>query len=530
MSAEATTIRLETAAAILRGRANRHAWYGLLAALVTLLLATVLACYVSDGALSLDGLIRAQKTNPALWVLNLMPFLFLFFGQYTGTVMSYQAGAMVLDETRELREQATRLESELARRDSHGQQLGLPGRRLFRAELRRSLSHPQAGQTAAVLVLDSEQYPEIRQSAGEEAAQEFAAHLARRLKAALGDDGQLAHFGDDNFAILTRPHTEPELPLRLAQRIQLAMETPIRVDGEPLGVRVAIGIRTLDDGDDPDALIRQAETAKFAARAEGRDYLSYKPSLRSERGEQLRLSADLHAALFADGLCAEYVEQMALVEGTKARLRMRPFWPHPRRGRLEADDFLNIGTRPSLSETLAIWQLREGLMRFAAARRGGHCQQLVVRLPDAVTGRSDLTERLTRLLAAHDLPPDSLVLELREAALLAQPARAHTELGVLRGEGVNLCLYGIGACGASLAAVVDFPINEVRLADGAIGHALLETRVRTLLEHSADGLRAIGVSLTASGVRDDKELALARQLGCHWAEGPHPNAKLSATA
>src|SRR3546814_19305860 len=71
-----------------------------------------------------------------------MPLIFLVWGQYIGSVMSYQAGAMVLDETRELRDEANRLQYELSRQPVAGHATGLPSRHTLVAPTKRSINLP----------------------------------------------------------------------------------------------------------------------------------------------------------------------------------------------------------------------------------------------------------------------------------------------------------------------------------------------------------------------------------------------------
>ena len=531
MNARNANISLESAAHLLRSRTTRHAWIGLGVAVVALLLATLLACFVSTGSISAGGVLAVQRSNPALWFMDLMPFLFLVFGQYTGTVMSYQAGAMVLDETRALRERTSALQYELSRSPTDGPALSLPRRAEFATELRQLLNRGgAAARGGAVLVIDSEQYHEIRQSHGEEAATEFTEQIARRLGAVVGDDDLLAHFGHDAFAILQYPNRRRSNATEVAQRGQLSMDTPIRIADSPLTVRVVIGIRTLDGAEkDAETMIRQAESAKYAARAEGRDFLAFRPELFSERGERLRLSADLHAALYADGLSAEFILQLPIDGGPVTRYRFRPYWPHPRRGRLEESEFLNLADRPSLVNTLAIWQLREGLARFSSAHADESQRRLVIHLPDAAVGRGEMTERLARLMQAHDLPPSSLSLEVTEAGLMAAPEQARVELGMVRAEGIGVCLSGLGETGASPSAVGEFPINEVRLSPNALARGLAERRDLVVLRKTTAAMHELGINVIAAGISSAEQLDLARDLRCHWAEGGHLSAPVPVT-
>jgi len=232
---------LDGAAGFLRARANRHAWFGLLLALATLIIATLLAALVDDGDITITGLLDAQQNNPALWFLDLMPLLFLIWGQYVGTVMSYQASAMVLDETRALREQTSLLEYRLGQAATPGQQLALPNRHGFEAELNKAISRRRLrGGACAVLVISAEQFREVELSQGEQMAQELIEQLAQRLQNVLGAEEFLAHLGDDDFAVLQPRVADEGEPQRLAARIQLALDTPLTIARRATSLRLCI--------------------------------------------------------------------------------------------------------------------------------------------------------------------------------------------------------------------------------------------------------------------------------------------------
>ena len=95
---------------ILKSEASKTAYQGVLIAVVAIIIATVMVSFFSTGELSLNGIMTAQKNNVALWVLDCIPFVFGFWGQYSSTMLVYQAGAMIVDQTQELRNKADTLE------------------------------------------------------------------------------------------------------------------------------------------------------------------------------------------------------------------------------------------------------------------------------------------------------------------------------------------------------------------------------------------------------------------------------------
>jgi len=524
---------LDSMARLLRGRANRYAWIGLLVAALAILAATLLSCRYEFDDYSLEGMLAVQQTNPALWLLDLMPLAFLIWGQYIGNVMSYQAGAMVLDETRELRDEANRLHYELSRQTAPGSLSGLPNRHALLGAINRQLNRPgtRSG-NFAVLVLATEQYHEIAQAHGETAATQYIAQLGERLRSVVGDDDLLAHFGHDEFGILLVQAEDEAAARHYASRVQLALDVPITMGRSAFSLRASIGIALYPaHGPDGETLLRHAETAKYAAIAVRRDYLVYEPALEDARTEVSRLTAELHGALYNEGLGDDYQPQQPLRAGLPLRLRLVPYWDHPRRGRLGEADFLHLPDRVGLVHGMTTWLLREGLARLGAWReRGTRELQLVLRLPDAAIRELGFHDLIQRMLRSHDLPGSALVLEFSEAALLHANATQRAQLASLRKAGVQLALCGVGAPGASALSALHFPLDEYRFAPVLTDRAAREPLAHDVFAKLLELAAMLKLRVVYSGVDSDAQRRLVDELGGDYAEGLAYRATLTPQA
>lgn len=513
---------LDATARLLRGRANRYAWVGLGIASAAIVAASLLVCRYTSGEVSWDGLVSAQQSNPALWLLDLMPIVFLLWGQYIGSVMSYQAGALVLDETRELRQEAERLQYELGRAPVLGQNIGLPNRHALIAAIDRQLSRRQQQSDASfsVMVLDTAHYQEIVQAHGEEAAHAFLTQLRGRLQNVIGEDDVLAHFGFDDFGLLmVSTRTEADA-VRQANRIQLAMDVPLSIGRRPLSVRTTIGIACYPQhGADADTLLRHAETAKFAAIADNRDHLLYASEQDNTRAETSRLMAELHSALYNDGLAEEYVLQQALNDGRQDRLRLTPGWNHPRLGYLSEAQFIDLPDRLGLVHGLCLWLLRQSLERLALWQQHQPPPHLVLRLPARALTLLSLPDLVLRMLSAHDLPGSSLTLELPEAALRTLSIAQRQQLQTLRTAGVRLSLCGVGELGTSPLVALDVPLDESRLSGRITLRALDLPMAREACGALIKLLKIQQLEVVCSGLETTAQIAMARQLGAEYAEG-----------
>ncbi len=519
---------LDTTAGLLRARANRHAWIGLLIAVAAIVAATLLVCLYRHGAITLDAMADVHAENPALWFLDAMPLLFLVWGQYIGTMMSYQAGAMVLDETRDLREEASRLQYQLGQAPVPGQLQGWPNRhgfteRIDRAALRRG------GKGFAVLSLSTEQYHEIALSQGEEAAITYIRQLGERIKSVSSDDEVLAHFGHDDFGLLLPNATDLAEARRFAGRVQLALDLPLQLGRQALSIRAGIGIALYPQhGGEAESLLRHAESAKFAALADRQDCYVYEPQLDQQRGERPRLSAELHGALYNEGLADDYQLQQPLQAELPPRLRLLPYWEHPRRGRLEEAEFLHLPERLGLIHGLSLWLLREGLGRLAHWRQSGAPELgLVLRLPDGALSQIGLNDMVLRLLHSHDLPPAALTLEWQESALIAATDAQRTQLGALKDAGVHQSLLGVGAPGASALASLYLPLNEAQFADSLLKLALQDPTAAEAMEALVRVLKRQHQRVVLTGVRGDAARRFIAALGADYSEGDPTHTRMT---
>ncbi|WP_020650417.1 EAL domain-containing protein [Solimonas variicoloris] len=514
---------LDRMAGLLRGRANRYAWMGLVVALLAILAATLLSCQYEHGDYTIGGLLDVQQNNPALWALDLMPIAFLIWGQYIGSVMSYQAGALVLDETRELRDEANRLQYELSRQSVAGHATGLPNRHALAGAINTAIHRLDGKRSGsfAVLVLTTEHYHEIAQAHGEAAAAQYIGQLGERLQNVTGGGDLLAHFGHDDFGILVAQASDETTARHYASRLQLALDVPITVGRSAFSLRASIGIALYPaHGPNAETLLRHAETAKYAAVAARRDYLVYEPTLDDARTEASRLSAELHGALYNEGLGDDYQLQTPLRAGLPPRVRLLPYWEHPRRGRLGEADFLHLPDRVSLIHGLTTWLLREGLARLSAWRASGAPQlQLVLRLPDAAVRELGFEDLIQRMLHSHDLPGSALVLEIGERALALAGDAQRTQLAALRQAGVALCLDGVGEPGASALTALYHPLDEYRFAPALIRRSGAEPLVRDALRKLVELTRMLRLRIVYAGVDHEAERALIEQLGGDYAEG-----------
>ena len=152
---------------ILKSKASKISIQAVTVAIVAVIAATLLVCFTNTHTISIEGIINAQTSNMVLWVLDGLPFVFGYVGQYTSYVLTQEANLMVLEQTDELRQHAFNLEKQAAYTATHDALTELPNRALFHDRLGQSLRHPQdANSGLTLLMLSIENLKEIQDAIG----------------------------------------------------------------------------------------------------------------------------------------------------------------------------------------------------------------------------------------------------------------------------------------------------------------------------------------------------------------------------
>ena len=255
-----------------------------------------------------------------------------------------------------------RIEAErrIAHMALHDPLTNLPNRSLFHERLEQTLASVLRGGALAVLYLDLDQFKSINDTLGHPVGDELLKVVASRLRGCLRETDTLARLGGDEFAIVQAGVSEPEDVSSLAERIRAAVTEPIEIEGHNLRTDLSIGIAlSPNDGVDADQLIKNADLALYAAKANGRGIFQFfEPEMDVQVKARRRLEADLKSSLVNGDFELHYQPifdlQRSMVSSCEALLR----WHHPQRGEVLPDQFIAIAEELGLIVPIGEWVLR----------------------------------------------------------------------------------------------------------------------------------------------------------------------------
>ena len=409
-------------------------------------------------------------------------------------------------------------EEQLRHQAYHDHLTGLPNRTLFKQRVEDAITRSEQG--VAVLILDVDDFKAVNDRFGHMDADAVLRDIGSRLRVALPPTVTVARIGGDEFAVLVESDDPGRDAAKAAQSVSDALRAPVQMAGVEIFVTASVGVAV---GGDVDGLFRQADLAMYHAKATGKaQAVVYDRSLDDDLGERLSLLGELRRARIDREFVLHYQPVVDLetgdVVGAEALLR----WQHPTRGIVAPGDFIPIAEESGLIVPLGRWVLARGV---PAARpvesRGAVCPSAPdqrQRIGPPAAGRG-LRRRRARCARGAGLEPRALVLEVTEASVVHDPARATRMLDALRAMGVGLVLDDFGTGYSSLAMLDALPFDGMKLDRSSVMRIGASGGAVPLVRAIVDLGRALGLSLVAEGIENEHQLAELRRLGVREGQG-----------
>ncbi|MDC7120947.1 EAL domain-containing protein [Cellulomonas fimi] len=377
----------------------------------------------------------------------------------------------------------------------------------------------------AVLMVDLDGFKTVNDDHGHHAGDDLLVQVARRLRRVVGGDDTLARLGGDEFAVVLEDTHESDAR-DVATRVVRALGEPFLVDGRTVRITSSVGVRLVDASVEPQATLRDADLALYAAKAAGKNQVRlFDPSLRVAQDRRSHLAEGLRHAVERDELVVHYQPVVSLGTGRVQSVEALLRWQSPD-GLVMPDGFI-----PVAEETGLIVPIGEHVLRRACADVRPWFERHGVRVHVNVSARQlrepDVVERVLRALDDAGLPGRALVLEITETALLAaeepEATLVESHLARLREHGVRVAIDDFGTGYSSLAYLQRLPVDIVKI-DGAFTRFAAEPgeegrRRRALASAIVDLCRSLDLPAVAEQIETDDEADALRALGCPEGQG-----------
>ena len=309
---------------------------------------------------------------------------------------------------------------------------GLPNRRLFADRVEHALSRRvrSRGRTA-VLFLDLDRFKLVNDGLGHAAGDAVLKAVGDRLSGGLRASDTVARLGGDEFGILLEDVTSLHEATATAQRVLNSLSQPLDLDGREVSVRASIGLALDQVGDDvtADELLRDADTAMYRAKANGRGGMAvFEPSMLAHQLARLELDAELRTAVERGELFVVYQPIVDLATATIAAVEALVRWDHPTRGKLAPSDFIDVSEESGQIVSIGAWVVNEACQQarqWQMQRRAGKDLRVSVNTSAREVIEPSFVSGIESALAASGLPAACLTLEITESMMLGDETGLH---------------------------------------------------------------------------------------------------------
>ena len=397
---------------------------------------------------------------------------------------------------------------------------GLPNRTLLADVLQRKLARASHGGFGVVFV-DLDHFKLVNDSLGQDVGDQLLTETAARFTSVLRGSDMLARLNSDEFAVLCDDVSHGRAAARVAQRLLNALNKPFVIAGEEITVRATLGVALTGRDATARSLLRDAEAAMHRAKERSRGgYELFDPEFHDRNLGRLRTENALRRAIGTDELSVVYQPIVtsgpsATVYGAEALMR----WNHPDWGPVSPVEFIPIAEDSGTIIPLGRFVLREATRQLAAWSDEGRPLLVTVNVSPRQLYDDALPELIGSTVANAGIPPDRLILELTESALVGDAEAALEVLNAMKRLGVRLALDDYGSGYASLSYLSRFPFDIVKL-DRTLIRGVGESRKDEIIVASTiDMGHALGLSIVAEGVETALQEERLREFGCDLIQG-----------
>lgn len=412
---------------------------------------------------------------------------------------------------------------QMAHSAHHDSLTGLPNRKLLNDRVSQAIALALRNmKKIAVLVLDLDGFKHINDSLGHPIGDRLLQSVAKRLVGSVRSSDTVSRQGGDEFVVLLSEvdHSE-DLAIMVKRLLQVGAK-PHSIDKHDLHVTACIGVSTYpDDGLDAETLIKNADTAMYQAKENGRQsYQFFKPAMNIRAVERQTIEGSLRRALERQEFALHYQPKINLstgeISGAEALIR----WTHPTRGLVSPAQFIPVAEDCGLILPISNWVLREACKQGRAwVAEGLPLGTMGVNISAIEFRNEGFLEGVFSILKDTGLDPRFLELELTESVLMKHPESTASVLQALRAKGVRVAVDDFGTGYSSLSYLQKFSIDALKIDQSFVRRITSAPDETTIVTAVISMARSLKLRVVAEGVETLQELEFLQAHQCDEAQG-----------
>lgn len=399
---------------------------------------------------------------------------------------------------------------------------GLPNRTLFEDRLNIALAQcKRNGLKAAVMYIDLDNFKDINDTFGHAMGDAMLKSVAKTLGTYLREMDTVARLGGDEFALLIVGLVNRSDLLGIVERILRSFRKAWELEGHEFYITASIGIAFYpDDGEDPQTIFKNADTAMYSAKGHGKNcYYFYTREMNAKIMERLDIERKLRHAIGREELVLYYQPQIEIRSGKLIGVEALVRWITADGEVISPDRFIPYAEETGLIHMIGEWVLKTACRQWVIWQDKGMAP---VRISVNISARQlqkNITQVVSNILASTGADPRMLDIEITESTAMRDLDLTISILNKLKETGVSISLDDFGTGYSSLNYLKRLPIDILKIDKTFVheitGNASEEAIARTViaLAHS------MKLRVVAEGVETIEQVKFLDSECCDFAQG-----------
>ncbi|MHB1584884.1 MAG: putative bifunctional diguanylate cyclase/phosphodiesterase [Acidimicrobiales bacterium] len=416
-----------------------------------------------------------------------------------------------------------RLVDQVRHQALHDGLTGLPNRTLVLDRLSQALARAsREGTPVAALFIDLDGFKEINDTLGHAAGDRLLVALADRLQVTLRHSDTIGRLGGDEFVVVAEADSLEAGPQSIAERILEVVRPPFRLEGfedTRLTVTTSVGV-AVGTRESAGELLRDADIALYHAKERGKNcYAIYQPEMSKRVRDRMELENDIREAVERRQFFLLYQPFFDLRDGSVLGAEALIRWRHPRRGTVDAGEFVTLLEEMGAIGEVGRWVLDEAARQATCWHERGHRIEVSVNVSRSQLEGGQLVDDVAAALASSGLDPSALVIEVAESSITRHSPVIADQLRRLKQLGVKVAIDDFGTAYSSLAYLSRFPVDGVKIDRSFIASIDDSNEAGALIHVLLELGKTLGLTTFAEGIESSAQVSRLQEERCDGGQG-----------